>query len=73
MLAETPAPETVLLLVNALYLKNAWASEFDPLDTRPGDFTAADGSEAETDFLSNGLARRAILRRGGGRRGGAPL
>ena len=46
---------TVLLLVNALYLKNAWASEFDPLDTRPGDFTAADGSEAETDFLSNGL------------------
>ena len=45
----------VLLLVNALYLKNAWASEFDPLDTRPGDFTAADGSEAETDFLSNGL------------------
>ena len=55
VLAETPAPETVLLLVNALYLKNAWASEFDPLDTRPGDFTAADGSEAETDFLSNGL------------------
>ncbi|MFQ7452137.1 MAG: serpin family protein [Flavonifractor plautii] len=42
-------------MVNALYLKNAWASEFDPLDTRPGDFTAADGSEAETDFLSNGL------------------
>ena len=55
VLAETPAPETVLLLVNALYLKNAWASEFDPLHTRPGDFTAADGSEAETDFLSNGL------------------
>lgn len=55
VLAETTAPETVLLLVNALYLKNAWASEFDPLDTRPGDFTAADGSEAETDFLSNGL------------------
>ena len=55
VLAETPAPETVLLLVNALYLKNAWASEFDPLDTRPGDFTAADGSETETDFLSNGL------------------
>ena len=55
VLAETPAPETVLLLVNALYLKNAWASEFDPLDTRPGDFTTADGSETETDFLSNGL------------------
>lgn len=55
VLAETTAPETVLLLVNALYLKNAWASEFDPLDTRPGGFTAADGSEAETDFLSNGL------------------
>ena len=54
VLAERP-PQTVLLLVNALYLKNAWASEFDPLDTRPGDFTTADGSETETDFLSNGL------------------
>ena len=55
LLTDVPGEETVLLLVNALYLKNAWASEFDPLDTRPGGFTAADGSEAETDFLSNGL------------------
>ena len=65
VLAETPAPETVLLLVNALYLKNAWASEFDPLDTRPGDFTAADGSEAETDFLSNGLRAEQYFAAGG--------
>ena len=36
VLAETPAPETVLLLVNALYLKNAWASEFDPGTPAPG-------------------------------------
>lgn len=45
------APETSLVLVNALYLKNQWALEFDPLDTREGEFHHAGGSASQADYL----------------------
>lgn len=42
---------TALLLVNALYLKNTWAVEFDPLDTTEMEFTHEDGTTEPMEFL----------------------
>ena len=42
---------TAALLVNALYLKNTWSVEFDPLDTAERTFTHAGGETEEMDFL----------------------
>lgn len=55
MLQKPPSEDTALLLVNALWLKTAWAEEFDPSGTHTRPFTAADGTVTETDFLSNGI------------------
>lgn len=47
-----PFPEdTALLLVNALYLKNQWAKEFDPRSTRQMDFHHAGGPDSQPDYL----------------------
>jgi len=45
--------ETACLLVNALYLKNAWAMEFDPLHTHEMDFNHAGGSTSRADYLQH--------------------
>lgn len=45
---------TACLLVNALYLKNKWLHEFDPLATHEMDFHHGDGSDSRVDFLSKG-------------------
>jgi len=42
---------TVMVLVNALYLKAQWASQFDPDATADGPFTLLDGSVATTPFM----------------------
>ena len=55
ILTEVPAEDAALLLANALYLKNTWEHEFDPLDTREDNFHPAGGSAVVTEFLSNGL------------------
>lgn len=44
---------TAALLVNALYLKNTWATKFDPLDTSPRDFTHEDGSTERLHYLNH--------------------
>lgn len=44
---------TTALLVNALYLKNTWATEFDPQDTAPRDFTHGDGSTERLHYLNH--------------------
>ncbi|WP_291258034.1 serpin family protein [Flavonifractor sp.] len=62
ILDDVPAEDTALLLANALYLKNTWAAEFDPDDTRTDTFTAADGAETATDFLSNGIRTERYFR-----------
>lgn len=41
------------LLVNALYLKNTWETEFDPLNTFSRDFTHEDGSAEQLDYLNH--------------------
>lgn len=62
MLQKPLAEDTALLLVNALYLKTAWAEEFDPNDTHTHPFTAADGTVTDTDFLSNGVGTERYFR-----------
>lgn len=42
------------LLINALYLKNTWASKFDPNSTGKRTFTHADGKTQKIDFLNDG-------------------
>lgn len=42
---------TACLLVNALYLKNKWAMEFDPLSTHEMTFHHGNGSDSQIDFL----------------------
>lgn len=49
---DQPFPEeTACLLVNALYLKNKWLSEFDPLSTREMDFHHAGGPDSQVEYL----------------------
>lgn len=62
ILTEVPAEDAALLLVNALYLKNTWADEFDPNSTREDSFYAADGTGTVTDFLSNGIRQEQYFR-----------
>ena len=62
ILTEVPAEDAALLLVNALYLKNAWEHEFDPVNTREDSFYAADGTGTVTDFLSNGIRQEQYFR-----------
>ena len=42
---------TALLLVNALYLKNKWLNEFDPLDTQEMAFNHMDNDTSRVEFL----------------------
>jgi len=54
-LVDQPFDEdTAALLVNALYLKNAWKVEFEPENTRERDFFHADGAAQGMDFLNRG-------------------
>lgn len=53
ILSDPPSSETVLLLVNALYLKNTWAREFDPIDTYSGNFYPKSGGTQTLDYLHN--------------------
>ena len=51
-IVSEPFPEeAAALLVNALYLKNTWAAEFDPVQTMERTFTHGDGAEERIDFL----------------------
>lgn len=53
--------DTACLLVNALYLKNTWKYQFDPLNTRERDFIQADGQSRQMDFLNNGMLQLPYL------------
>lgn len=51
IISESFGENTALLLVNALYLKNQWLNEFDPLCTYEMDFHHGDGSDSRSDYL----------------------
>ena len=44
-------PMTVAFLINAIYFEGDWTLQFDPADTRPGDFRRDDGSVASVPFM----------------------
>jgi serpin B len=46
-------PSTRLVLVNALYLKAAWADPFEKAATQQGSFHVADGSQVDVPMMSN--------------------
>lgn len=48
---EPFSEDTACLLVNALYLKNSWLSEFDPLSTHTMDFHHAGGPDSQVEYL----------------------
>lgn len=47
-----PNPDAVIVLLNAVYFKGTWTTEFDPADTRPGDFELASGSKVKVPMMS---------------------
>jgi serpin B len=47
-------PETVLALVNALYLKASWLGPFDAASTRDQTFTGLDGSQHTVPMMTGG-------------------
>ena len=47
-----PADNLAVVLMNALYFKDAWVEGFDAARTREMDFHAADGSISKKDFMN---------------------
>lgn len=45
-------PQTVFVLVNALYFKGAWLEPFDAADTTEGAFTLADGGQVQVPMMT---------------------
>lgn len=55
-----PAPETKLVLMNAVLLAARWAEPFDPANTFPSDFTRADGSTVKPETMVDLSTRRFV-------------
>lgn len=47
----TLTPDTILVLLNAVYFKGTWVNEFDPIPTEL-DFTLRDGSKVKKAFMT---------------------
>ena len=45
------SPARILVLLNAIYFKGAWADYFDPEQTEPGVFTLLNGSEKQVSMM----------------------
>jgi len=44
-------PKTVMLLINAIYFKGKWNSQFDKVNTVPGSFYKSDGTTAQAQMM----------------------
>lgn len=44
--------DEILFLINAIYFKGAWQTEFDPADTRDNTFHLADGSQKQVPMMA---------------------
>ena len=40
------------MIINAIYFKGAWENEFSTSLTKPDEFTNADGTKTQTDFMN---------------------
>jgi serine protease inhibitor len=45
-------PAAIMFLINAIYFKGTWTTEFDPEQTHDGPFTLADGSTIQRPLMS---------------------
>jgi serine protease inhibitor len=48
--------QTSLVLTNAIYFKGQWAEVFSEDNTKPGNFTLANGTKARVPMMSGGMA-----------------
>ncbi|MCL7973753.1 MAG: serpin family protein [marine benthic group bacterium] len=44
-------PDIVAFLINAIYFQGDWTVQFDPVDTRPGDFRREDGTVVTASMM----------------------
>lgn len=54
------SPDTVMLLINTLYMKAKWDKEFDAFNSYTGTFTKADGSTVNTEYMSKSASQKYI-------------
>ena len=54
-------PTTVAMLINALYMKAAWAQPFDTNKTYKSDFTTKSGERVQADYMTAELATRSYF------------
>ena len=53
---ETLDPSgNVFSLISALYFYSKWENEFDPEDTEPGSFSAANGTDTDCEYMKTSL------------------
>ncbi|MBE9916310.1 serpin family protein [Paenibacillus donghaensis] len=52
ILDQLPAPETLAVLLNAVYFNGSWQKPFDPKDTREGSFTLADKTVKKVPMMA---------------------
>ncbi len=51
-MVSPPIPrDLVMYLMNAIYFKGDWRTQFDKKDTRPGPFTLSDGSKVQPEMM----------------------
>src|SRR6185295_3167681 len=51
LLHDNVNPETLLVLVNALYFDAAWSTPFEKEATKPGNFQRGDGTSADASMM----------------------
>lgn len=47
------SPDMIMYLINAIYFKGSWTTQFDPARTQPGAFTTASGAAVQVPMMSN--------------------
>jgi serpin B len=53
-IVDAIAPEIIMFLINAIYFKGNWTTQFDPDRTAPGVFTLADGGTVQVPMMTHG-------------------
>lgn len=59
---EGISDDAVMFLINAIYFKAKWVQQFDPADTRPGEFRAAYGGSQQVPMMSRKMDLKLLSR-----------